>query len=305
VRKSKDAPPPGVELVVEALVKSKAWSDDALDVCSFRNNLNKLFGIFLDPSNAFVVDAALVDSTLCLDVVRTPEKSFDGAERFEYMGYRLETVCTTGEAGADATSEFCSVRLKEIAGLRVGLAAEQDAELPPEQGGGYVEIKSHVKPSHRGQERTLYRHKMPKWWLQASLGGAECLALGARSKEGVLLELNLVPTADVPRVCAANGSGFSPELVLGRGAALLGHMRSEARKEGAGVTLRWEFVPGERGGAGAEMRCKRVEGSTLAGRVRAAIRSAQGGAGAGAEAGTEEEVGARAEEDAVKRQRTH
>ena len=58
------------------------------DVCTFRNNLNKIMSTPVDLGNAWTVDACTLGTTMFLDIHQLPEKTFPDADRFQYYGYK-------------------------------------------------------------------------------------------------------------------------------------------------------------------------------------------------------------------------
>ena len=58
------------------------------DVCTFRNNLNKIFSTPLDLRSSWVVDACKVGSIMYLDIHQLPQKTFPNADLFQYYGYK-------------------------------------------------------------------------------------------------------------------------------------------------------------------------------------------------------------------------
>lgn len=66
----------------------QAGLQDQCDVCTFRNNLNKIFATPLDLRPSWVVDACMLGHTMHLDIHKTPQATFHNAELFQYYGYR-------------------------------------------------------------------------------------------------------------------------------------------------------------------------------------------------------------------------
>lgn len=109
---------------------------------------------------------------------------------------RFEALCTS-QAVADPSSEFGVLLRTRLAAHRVLLGAEvdcydpqhaQQAQQEAQQAGqpgalplehvsqerqegpwldSFLELKTYRLPSHPRQQRTIYQHKHPKWWLQA------------------------------------------------------------------------------------------------------------------------------------------
>ncbi|KAI3430830.1 hypothetical protein D9Q98_009241 [Chlorella vulgaris] len=354
----------GVETVVRSALAAGV-DLGAAGLVSFRNNLNKIFGVSFDPSAAWTVDACLLalpggaaatnrggsaaydgDSTagapaassgaaggtLFLDIVQHEQAwSCNQAdlERFVRWGYQFEALCTR-QPVADPSSEFGLLIRTRIGPHRLLLGAEMDcydpqqgqaptaapapaassqreapersAQPPSGQQGlaqqqlpslsSCVELKTYRMPQHPGQQRTLYRHKHPKWWLQSFLAGVPRLALGARDDEGMVHRVDLVSTADLPRISAAHAEAWSPNLALGCGVALLDWMREQAESQ-PGQHLRFTYDGsssssssssrymaagggargGSRGGSTAGvLRCELVQGGELPSRLQRCFR---------------------------------
>ena len=66
---------------------------DQCDVCTFRNNLNKIMITPLQLNDAWTVDACSLGSTLYLDIQKTPQTSFPDAELFQYFGFKAKCCC--------------------------------------------------------------------------------------------------------------------------------------------------------------------------------------------------------------------
>mmetsp|Transcript_21324 Transcript_21324/g.46770 ORF Transcript_21324/g.46770 Transcript_21324/m.46770 type:complete len:441 (-) Transcript_21324:127-1449(-) len=213
---------PGVEPVVEAISRSgTSWED--CDVCTFRNNLNKIGKTPIDAREPWELDACFTESTLFLDIREASEaasrRPFPDSDRFCYYGYKFEALCC-GESRVDATSEYCAVMRIRIGGLRIMFGAEIDCcdvkgiFRPP---GGrakpqreYIEFKTHRLPQHPGQHKTLLRFKYPRWWLQSWLAGVPRMLVGGWDQGGVLRQMEVIATTDLPKLSARGGHAWDP-----------------------------------------------------------------------------------------------
>ena len=63
---------------------------DQCDVCTFRNNLNKILGTAHDLTTSWVVDACSMGPTLYLDIHQTSQMTYPNADLFQYYGYKYE-----------------------------------------------------------------------------------------------------------------------------------------------------------------------------------------------------------------------
>ncbi|GAB4819664.1 hypothetical protein N2152v2_006710 [Parachlorella kessleri] len=225
-----------VETVIQAAASAGAALSDC-DVVTFRNNLNKIAGTPLDPMTTWSVDACWKGSKMYLDIVQL-EPQWRGnvadPDKFAYWGYRFEAACT-GQQVTDSSSEYCILVRTRLGGIRILLGAEIDCYDPTGVCGNkqpglssYLELKTYKPPQHPKQQLTLHRNKHPRWWLQSFLAGVPALALGARDDQGLVHKIDLVKVADLPRISAASGAAWDPQLALRFGEHCLKWMRSVA-----------------------------------------------------------------------------
>ena len=73
---------------VHSVTCMQAGLQDQCDVCTFRNNLNKIFATPLNLQSPWVVDACMLGQTMHLDIHKLPETVFPNSELFQYYGYR-------------------------------------------------------------------------------------------------------------------------------------------------------------------------------------------------------------------------
>lgn len=58
------------------------------DICTFRNNLNKIFGTPLELQSSWTVDACRVGPIMYLDIHQLPQTTYPDADLFQYYGYK-------------------------------------------------------------------------------------------------------------------------------------------------------------------------------------------------------------------------
>lgn len=122
----------GVEPVVECLLSCGYDVDSQADIVTYRNNLNKIGNAPYNDRDEFEFDAVKVGRTCFLDIRKTEERTPDQQhQRFMYMGYRFEALCTGHDlrAPVDANSEFCALMRTRVGGTRIVSCAEMDAEI--------------------------------------------------------------------------------------------------------------------------------------------------------------------------------
>jgi hypothetical protein len=58
------------------------------DICTFRNNLNKIFGTPLELKSSWTVDACSIGPITYLDIHQLPQTTYPDADLFQYYGYK-------------------------------------------------------------------------------------------------------------------------------------------------------------------------------------------------------------------------
>lgn len=59
------------------------------DMCTYRNNLNKIAGTLLSPKDPWIVDAyKRKDGLLCLDMHPLPQREYPNSDQMTYYGYK-------------------------------------------------------------------------------------------------------------------------------------------------------------------------------------------------------------------------
>ncbi|KAF5841463.1 hypothetical protein DUNSADRAFT_12907 [Dunaliella salina] len=249
------------------------------DVVTFRNNLNKICGTPLSPRDGWVVEACMHNNTLFLDISKSEQASFPDADRFNYYGYKFESLCTAvppqgseidgggrpeapttsrGHPIVDSTSEYAILVKVKLGQQSILMAAEVDCVDPAAQsvapgstssGGSpatpmapYLELKTYKIPDHPGQRKTLYSQKYPKWWLQSFLAGVPELILGGRDNKGFLKEVQRIPVQELPSAAEKAGHKWDAWKLLRFGEDVLGWMQSVSRLH-PGQALRFEYKP--------------------------------------------------------------
>ncbi|KAL3138045.1 hypothetical protein ABBQ38_005278 [Trebouxia sp. C0009 RCD-2024] len=258
----------GVEQVATAV--AKAGLQDQCDVCTFRNNLNKIFATPVDLKSPWVVDACMLQHTLHLDIHKIPQHTFPNADLFQYYGYRFEAL-STQQTEVDATSEYCAVVRLRLDKLRVMMAAEVDCYDPDKVKPGhapdlasYLELKTYVMPEDQRKAANIKKFKYPKWWLQSWLAGVPSVIAGARDKQGWLRSIETVPTRQIPNLSAEANVGFNPWEQIGFGRDVLTWMQ---HMTGLHREKQLQFSYQEEGNRHA-IRCMLVNAGSLAERVR-------------------------------------
>lgn len=230
-------------------------SHAAINVVTFRNNLNKLFGIPFNRSKEWSIRACFLSGTLFLDIVSADrpsawEMSKEG-KRLTAYGYIFESMCTINKKGerecANPNSEFGilvksylskgkdnSPRIQLYIGAEIDCTiTSKDTGIGKLQSGSdphdrFCEMKTYSKPQHRGQETTLYRYKHPAWWLQSYLVGIDTLVLGQRDKEGLIHRIDTVSLKDLITVSRDKGFSWNPHAALCFGYDALQWMKDAA-----------------------------------------------------------------------------
>lgn len=105
-RKQEGAPSPVDTIIQAAGAAAVDWTH--FDVCTYRNNLNK---VLLTPINRddWQLHCCFHDGsqTLFLDIISGPQATFKDADKFTYYGYKFETVCTGDKGGGGSGRPSC------------------------------------------------------------------------------------------------------------------------------------------------------------------------------------------------------
>jgi len=270
IRKDADGGPTGIEPILASLCQ--AGHPLSCDVCTFRNNLNKMAMTLLNPKDDWAVDAWQGGTTkaLILDILSLPQQDFPGADKFQYYGYKFEALCT-GSSTVDATSEFCSIVRLKLGQHSVFMGAEIDACDPDSRGtssGGlqeYVEMKTYKIPESRSQDLSIKRYKHPRWWMQSFLVGVPYLLLGGRDAQGILRRVDRVRVSDLQRLSSQMGCPWDPNSYLHFLDDVLAWMRACAG-EHSEQHLHFEYS-----GANGRIQFSVADSSTLGDRMKAAL----------------------------------
>ncbi|KAL0053458.1 hypothetical protein WJX82_005954 [Trebouxia sp. C0006] len=211
VKKADDAAV-GVEPVAEAVIRARM--QEQCDICTFRNNLNKIFGTPLELKSSWTVDACRLGSIMYLDIHQLPQTTYPDADLFQYYGYKFEAL-STQQSEVDATSEYAALIRLRVDKLRILLAAEIDCFDPKKCQAGakpdlasYLELKTYLLPANQWKANNIKKFKYPKWWLQSWLAGVPAVVAGARDKQGVLQSIEVLPTRQLPHMAANANAGF-------------------------------------------------------------------------------------------------
>ena len=267
-------------LIAEARAAGVSLAD--CDVLSFRNNLNKLLGTAVDQRDPWKFDACAYAGTLFLDILKEVQQEWITSERGQLLsawGYQFEARCTGGIVGKPNSEYGMLVRTRLGNSLRMFIGAEIDAYDPAAVGtsadgeadalpplSALRELKTYMEPLHRGQWRTLYALKHPKWWIQSFLAGVTALVLGQRDDEGIVGAIHHVQIRDLPKLSWQHGERWNPQQILAFGAEVLAWIQSVAMQHPE-QQVRVSFDP-ETGMIGARV----VPGGDLPGRLRMALK---------------------------------
>jgi RAT1-interacting protein len=110
-----------VDTIIQAAAgQSIDWSH--FDVCSYRNNLNKILLTPISPRDGWEMDCCFHEKsgTLFLDIVPGPQATWKDADKFTFYGYKFEAVCTGRQATCTAhTKCILSLLLETTSGMTV------------------------------------------------------------------------------------------------------------------------------------------------------------------------------------------
>jgi len=239
-------------IVTAALHKGHDFSQT--DICTYRNNLNKILLTTIEPRKEWAVNFCYQGNSLFLDITKVGQASYANQDRFSYYGYHFESVCSGHVAGSeevDPSSEFGIVVLYRLGAHTILMGAEVDGfdpQAPPDcgptNGKPYVEMKTYRIPSHPRAEAVMYGEKHPRWWVQSFLAGVPLMVLGGRDDKGMLQKIHQVPVQKLPELSAAAGMPWDPQQLLSFGEAVLDWMLQLAAAE-PGVQMCAHYNPNQ------------------------------------------------------------
>ena len=134
------------------------------------------------------------------------EASIEEREKMmRYWGLKFESY-VTAKPGAQVplaafsdrlnlNEEFCSVVQTRVGTHSIILRGEIDC---CQANGNYVELKTSKEFDHPGHERSFYRDKLIKWWLQSSILGIKKVLCGFRDENGVVKRLEEFSVDQMP-----------------------------------------------------------------------------------------------------------
>ena len=221
-----------IDPILQALRSADFRIDREIHFVSYRNNLNKIMETPYNHRDPWRIHLRRTQGTIYMDVVKLPERSMQSAadrDKFTFWGYKFEQLCTQDAAAEDGTNavnaneEFCSVFKIKIGDTRIVLAAEVDCAMPPPplpaapaggagtaRRGEYVELKTSRMIEHPRQQDTFHRHKLLKFWIQSFLGGVPHICCGFRDDAGLVHELRMLKTLEIPRMVRSKANMWDP-----------------------------------------------------------------------------------------------
>ncbi|KNE71607.1 hypothetical protein AMAG_16169 [Allomyces macrogynus ATCC 38327] len=178
--------------------------------------------------------------------------------RMAYWGYRFEQQCVLDTAlselaepdralaeeerrttAVNAQKQFCSVFTTKIGSTRLVMGAEVDCCLDVSGGKRhYVELKTNKCVRTPGDHRA-WRAKLLRIWAQSFLAGVPTIMVGFRDNDGVLVDVQELSTADLPRMVRGSADAWDPMACLRFAANALEKLREAVREEGVYYVVRW------------------------------------------------------------------
>ena len=73
-----------------------------------------------------------------------------------------------------------------------------------------MELKTSRMIEHPRQQDTFHRHKLLKFWIQSFLGGVPHICCGFRDDAGLVHELRMLKTLEIPRMVRSKANMWDP-----------------------------------------------------------------------------------------------
>ncbi|KDO32131.1 hypothetical protein SPRG_03348, partial [Saprolegnia parasitica CBS 223.65] len=165
----------------------------AIDVVTFRNNLNKILGTPYNSNSPYVFHVQRRGRTLFLNIQH--ERDADGVmhpaqAKGAYAGRQYEAIASHGPRG-----EYCGVFAMLLGSTQLLVGAELDGV---DGRGDYVELKTYKLLQTSKDRFSFERYKCLAFWIQSYLVGVGRIRCGFRSADCKLVKEQTFATSQLP-----------------------------------------------------------------------------------------------------------
>ncbi|KAL8340508.1 hypothetical protein RB601_006555 [Gaeumannomyces tritici] len=230
-----------IESLLKTIMAHEQSTGQKIDaqIVTWRGIMTKLMSAPYENEDGFDLNATLYqgcvfieeDFKCRMDARRAqdaqPWKAPIPREMYTYWGYKFETLATLpkpwGEISRDYIEgresqqvsnkeQYCSVVRTGLGKTTLCLGGEVDAiwDSKPEHGQpiNWVELKTTAEVRN---ERDAMRQdgKLLKWWIQSFMLGVPKIIVGHRSRNGILVRVEEMQTAEIPNLVQSRSKGRS------------------------------------------------------------------------------------------------
>jgi len=236
---------------IEASGQTKVLED--VDVITWRGNMSKLLTTAWNVSEAWTMEAELVNNrTIVLNVKETEEGlrkalTRDGRdERMCYWGYAFEEAACSEkpfEEPVDCMECFCCVVKTKLGDLNVLMAGEVDCFEGDAELANYVELKTSRVMNDERQVKRFEKEKLLKWWAQSFALGVRRIMVGFRDDHGRVVKTQMLETLKLPGYVVKHANSWTPKDALRCASAVLTKLKELLADEPSGTRVRVEYEP--------------------------------------------------------------
>ncbi|KJZ74176.1 Protein RAI1 [Hirsutella minnesotensis 3608] len=245
------------------------------DVVTWRGMMTKIMAVLFEQYDGFEMNATLYQGCIFIEEnhahkvasrntqARKPQRGGPSQEMMQFWGYKFETLATIPTTWDETSREFiesrenhvvnnkeqyCSVVRTGIGKTTMCLGGEVDAiwdSKPEEQGApvNWVELKttSEIRGSH---DMDVFHRKLMKYWIQSFLLGVPKIVVGFRSRNGILVDLDEIPTHRIPEIVNSRPNAqWNADMCVNFAAAFLEWLRGVVKDEGVWRISRRQHGP--------------------------------------------------------------
>merc|ERR1719285_888607 len=181
-----------IDSILRWIIDNEHMTDEIFkaDFICYRGALQSIMNTPYEKSQAWITRIMRWKDTFFFCEVLTDEDrnqfrtKNEKDQRFTYWGYKFEDYLTRKQNPVpdnqplNENDEFYCIYKAKLGDLKLVYGAEMDGyrdnnvqDSSPLQTGKFVELITARKPTHPGQENTLYIYKYLRWWQQSVLVG--------------------------------------------------------------------------------------------------------------------------------------
>ncbi|KAG8187164.1 hypothetical protein JTE90_020039 [Oedothorax gibbosus] len=235
-----------------------------IDFVCFRGLLTQICATIYENKEDWLICATKYKSVIYLcafdteDSIHRRESATERDKVMSSWGYKFEQymVSDSPDSKPDLSvpvnekEEYCIVTKGRLNSHTILFSAEVDGKDPVclNQPDGntdaiksYIELKTSRIITTNRQNRNFCRFKLLKWWLQSFLVGIPKIICGFRDDNGIVRNLDVFPTAEIPKIAQ---NMWSPAACLNFCSNFMDFVKRAVVKDDPSVVYRFYCKPG-------------------------------------------------------------